>query len=212
MNALRSYISESLLDMGNVDNADALIEEFLKENYKITGSYTITDGIVDVKGSIVAISKDITSLTNGMFRFGEIKNNFYCINCPSLTSLEGAPRKVGRDFDCSRCKKLKSLEGAPEVVERHFYCINCDSLTSLEGAPQKVYNGFFCNYCQSLTSLKGAPKKTGGEFSCSNCDSLVSLIGAPEEVGGSFDCRNCGKKFIREEVTNICKVKKGIHL
>ena len=51
-----------------------------------------------------------------------IKNDFSCSGCNSLTSLEGAPQKVGGDFSCSRCTSLTSLEGAPKEVCGYFYC------------------------------------------------------------------------------------------
>ena len=76
-----------------------------------------------------------------------IKNNFSCSNCTSLTSLNGAPQKVGRDFVCSSCTSLTSLEGAPKEVSGDFSCSYCTSLTSLEGAPQKVRKDF-CNDVQ----------------------------------------------------------------
>ena len=57
MNTLKSYISESLLDIDNVDSSDALTEEFLEENYKIDGSYTIKGGVVDIKGNIIVTNK-----------------------------------------------------------------------------------------------------------------------------------------------------------
>ena len=135
MNTLKSYISESLLDIDNVDNTDALTEEFLKENYTM-GSYTIKNGVVDVKGSVTVVNRNIIQLTNGMFRFG----------------------KVSKSFDCSYCNSLKSLEGAPEEVGRDFSCIGCESLKTLEGTPQKIGGGFICGFCKSLISLKGAPQ------------------------------------------------------
>ena len=67
-----------------------------------------------------------------------IKNDFSCSNCNSLTSLEGAPKEVGRDFSCYNCISLSSFEGAPQKVGRDFVCNYCASLTSLEGAPKEL--------------------------------------------------------------------------
>ena len=53
-----------------------------------------------------------------------IKNDFSCSNCNSLTSLEGAPKEVGRDFSCNYCTSLTSLEGAPQKVGRYFNISN----------------------------------------------------------------------------------------
>ena len=107
MKSLKEYIEEGLLDrVKNKEvNHDAIIKEFLKDNYEIDGSYSIKDTnnklVVDVKGNIEAINKNITSLTNGLFEFGVVSGGFYCNYCRSLTSLEGAPTKVGGNFSCS---------------------------------------------------------------------------------------------------------------
>jgi hypothetical protein len=74
-------------------------------------------------------------------KFGIVSESFYCYG-NQLTSLEGAPQKVGNDFNCGY-----------------------NSLTSLVGAPQKVGGYFFC-YNNRLTSLEGAPLKVGGELWC----------------------------------------------
>ena len=59
-------------------NDTVLIEQFLKDNYDICGTYNI-DGknVVDVKGHVRVKNTDIESLTNGIFRFGKIKGGFY---------------------------------------------------------------------------------------------------------------------------------------
>ena len=136
--------------------------------------------------------------------FGEVTGNFLCYEL-GLTSLKGAPQKVGRHFDCYKNQftslegapqevggdficyynQLTSLEGAPQKVGRDFNC-SWNKLTSLEGAPQEVGRSFYCSTNQ-LISLKGAPQKVGVNFYCSS-NQLSSLEGAPTEVGGSFDC------------------------
>ena len=155
MKSLKEHILEGLLDIENNINADiteAVIEQFLKENYDIRGSYTIKETkkgfVVDIKGGVMVKNKNITSLTNGLFKFGTVGEHFYCGYCKSLTSLEGAPQKVGGEFDCA----------------------HCDNLTSLEGAPKEVGWDFYCTQCRSLKSLKGAPQKVGGSFNCKGCD------------------------------------------
>ena len=143
----------------------------------------------NVSGSFYC--SNCTSLTSLEGAPKEVGGAFVCNYCTSLTSLEGAPQKVGGDFYCNDCKSLTSLEGAPKEVGRAFVCNYCTSLTSLEGAPQKVGGNFYCNDCKSLTSLKGAPKEIKTDFSCSDCNSLTSLEGAPKEVGGDFICYDC---------------------
>ena len=160
MKNLKEYILESLLDDEEdlIDNNDALIRDFLEKNYTIYGSYIIKNNVVDAKGDVMVKNDKISSLTNGLFEFGKVDGNFNCACCNSLTSLEGAPKYVGKDFYCFFCNSLTSLEGAPKYVGKDFNCACCNSLTSLEGAPKYVGKDFYCFFCNSLTSLEGAPK------------------------------------------------------
>ena len=193
MKTLKIYIKESIFDdVEDIVNDDTvLIEQFLKDNYKITGSYIIKGGVVDVKGDVTVKNKNIESLTNGLFRFGTVHGCFYCVGCTKLTSLKGAPEKTNSDFYCSDCPNLTSLEGAPEEVGGNFVCHYCHNLTSLSGAPRKVWKGFDCDKCSELKSLKGAPEVVGGSFWCRGCNSLTSLEGGPREVGMHFYCHDC---------------------
>lgn len=52
----------------------------------------------------------------------EVTGNFYCFE-NQLTSLKGAPQKVGGDFWCQD-NKLVSLKGAPQKVGGNFVCYN----------------------------------------------------------------------------------------
>ena len=119
------------------------IQEFIDKQLEPESIY-ITDGnVINSKKSIVISDTD---LINGKlpFKFGRVDGYFDCDGCPSLTSLEGAPQKVGGNFYCSNCTSLKSLEGAPQEVVGDFYCRNCPSLKSLEDAPKKI-GGRFIN-------------------------------------------------------------------
>ena len=174
MKSLKEYVEEGLLD--RVKNKEVsheiLIEEFLKENYKIDGPYAIktTDKgfVVDVRGGDIEVkNENITSLTNGLFRFGD-DCGFWCSDCNSLKSLEGAPKEVGWSFDCSKSHSLRTLEGAPEKVKGDFDCSDCKSLKTLEGAPKKVDRYFYCRGCKLLKSLEGAPKEVDAIY-CSDC-------------------------------------------
>ena len=91
------------------------IQEFI-DNQPEPGSIYITDGNVINSKSNITIRD--TDLINGKlpFKFGRVDKNFICMKCPSLTSLEGAPQKVGGDFDCRMCTSLTSLEGAPKKI------------------------------------------------------------------------------------------------
>ena len=183
-----------------LDNDDAyfsgsdklIVREWIMDNYHINGKLIISDDlIVDCSGDVSVENINIDSLTNGLFRWGEVGGSFVCQCCNNLKTLEGAPKIVGESFYCDRCVNLKSLEGAPENVGRSFGCCGCSGLTTLKGAPKKTDNGFYCNSCINLTSLEGAPKEVGWSFVCSYCHNLTSLEGAPEKVGRLFDCGNC---------------------
>ena len=136
--------------------------------------------LVDVDWSFSCSGQDLEDLKG--VRFGKVSGDFYC-GSNRLTSLEGAPQKVGREFECGS-NRLTSLEGAPRKVGYSFGCNN-NQLTSLVGAPLEVGVSFVCRN-NELTSLEGAPQKVR-DFDCSN-NQLTSLEGAPQKVGRYFYC------------------------
>ena len=131
-------LRESLLDDNLIDEPDKMIkdeiEAFLKENYlgaaiKISNKPN-KDGKYEVSSTKDVNKKpriDLNSLTNGMFIWTIVDGSFRFSGCPSLNSLEGAPKEVGGDFEVLYCKSLKSLEGAPKEVGGWFYCYGCAS-------------------------------------------------------------------------------------
>ncbi|MBR5296455.1 MAG: hypothetical protein IKU29_01135, partial [Parabacteroides sp.] len=146
----------SILDVDTlVQNDKFFAEKWIEKNCRIDGTYTIKNNVVNVKGSVF-INQDVAIID---VQFGEVKGHFSCYNCQSLTSLQGAPKKVGNWFSCSGCNSLTSLQGAPEEVGNWFSCSGCNSLTSLQGAPEEVGGCFYCSQCSSLTSLQGASKE-----------------------------------------------------
>ena len=173
--SLNVYL-ESLLDDDDVylsKTDDEIIKKYINNNYTITGRITIPDDfVVNCKGSVLVKNLSITSLTNGLFRWGKVGGNFICALCDNLTSLEGAPEKVDGDFDCHDCKNLISLGGAPKEIYGNFKCNNCTNLTSLKGASKKVGGNFDCSDCVKLESLKDTPKKVGRDVICHNCPNL----------------------------------------
>ncbi len=150
------------------------IQSLIDRTVKIPDG-TVCDGDINFDGLGLKVLPDLSNLV--------VKGRFDC-SYNKLTSLEGAPEKVGGDFNCSG-NQLTSLEGAPKEVGGHFNCRN-NQLTSLEGAPEKVGGNFYCSD-NILTSLEGAPEKVGEHFICSD-NQLTSLEGAPKEVGGGFNC------------------------
>lgn len=189
---------ESLLDDEDVllKNADKSmvkiqkdkIHQWIKSNYQYTGRLSIKENgekfIVNLTGNLVFKNIRLKSLTNGIFEWGEITGNFRVPNL-YITSLEGAPKKVGGDFSCARCHGLTSLEGGPEEVGGNYDCSSCD-ITSLEGAPKEKGDHFNCCYCKNLTSLKGIPSK------------LNQLI-----------CWDCGKEFNEKELKKYCDCERA---
>lgn len=117
-----------------------IIETWLEQqnvrNYTINDDFTI-----DVVGNVNLNKKNLVRFPD-YIQFGIVKGNFNCYH-NHLTSLKGAPKKVGGNFICS-WNNLTSLKGAPETVGGGFNC-GSNQLTSLEGAPKKV-GDFVCSY------------------------------------------------------------------
>lgn len=179
----------------NIDkNIRASIRDFIKANYKgvFKVSKTINaDGKYEVSSvyGVVVTNKEIESLTNGLFVWTEARS-FDCSDCYLLTSLEGAPEKVGEKFTCFRCRSLKTLEGAPCEVGRSFVCSYCDALVSLSGSPGAVGKIFDCSHCKNLESLDGVPISAEIVLNCSHCPKLTSFKDLPQRVS-SFRCKGC---------------------
>ena len=105
MSTLQTPTKES--PFGGIGNNDTtLIKQFLKENYKINGTYdtyviyenngTSNIGcdvvVVSVDGDVRVKNRKIESLTGGLFRFGAVSGDFNCSFCSNITNLEGAPK------------------------------------------------------------------------------------------------------------------------
>ena len=73
------------------------IQEFIDNQPGSEYIYITDDNVINSKKSIVISDTD---LINGKlpFKFGRVDKNFICSNCPSLTSLEGAPPEVGGEI------------------------------------------------------------------------------------------------------------------
>ena len=137
--------------------ADVVNSLFIKQDGKFYDLYDLPDGFV-IKGDLDLSDKGLTKLPD--LSKVIVEGSFLCQN-NQLTSLEGAPQKVGGDFDCGY-NQLTSLQGAPQEVGGAFLCSN-NQLTSLQGAPQKVGGNFRCKNNQ-LTSLQGISKEIGGKI------------------------------------------------
>jgi len=159
-------------------------KKFSAEESKRPEDFGITDYEFD-KNGFLNVFQDVRlqekKLTKLPFNFGLVNGDFICRN-NKLTSLEGAPKEVGRTFNCSN-NQITSLEGAPQKVGQGFYC-SSNQLTSLEGAPREIPKNFYC-IRNELTSLKGAPKSVGGDFDYSE-NPIVSHDEAPAKVRGHY--------------------------
>lgn len=116
-------------------------------------------GKVDVGGKFE--SMDSNKLGFRGVKFGEVYGDFE-IGDLGLSSLEGAPEKVGGSFRIYSNSKLTSLKGGPSEVGESFLCLG-SNLYSLEGSPLKVDGDFYIRPLPA--SLIGAPLKIGGKFS-----------------------------------------------
>lgn len=94
-----SIFDDDIDVMGGVKDE---IKKFIESNYKYEGTIVISDkpnksGLYEVStdGNVVVKNFNITSLTNNLFEWSEVKGDFDCSCCDNLESLEGAPEKVG---------------------------------------------------------------------------------------------------------------------
>ena len=200
------------VSLEEISNKTISVEEknkVLQKNFSKDMESRIVGDII--KGDVDIRNKNLKKITDILdFSKIEVTGNFVCSD-NQLTTLEGAPRKVGMGFFCDH-NQLTSLEGAPQEIGFFttnsrggtFNCSN-NKLTSLKGAPQKkVGGGFYCDNNQ-LTSLAGAPREVGGHFECQN-NQLTSLAGAPIRVGGGFESDFSAedvKKAMKGEVNEI---------
>ena len=101
----------------------------------------------------------------------------YTINSQGEIDVDGSVNLAGKDF-----KELPYKFGR---VDGYFSLDGCKNLISLKNCPYCVINLFDCIFCRQLDSLEGCPK----------------------EVGKNFYCFGCKRKFTKEEVKSLCKVK-----
>ncbi len=94
--------------------------EFL--NKYTEGKWTINEktGLVDIEGDFVCSYEKYEKLTDFKgVKFGVVTGSFYC-HGNSLTSLEGAPKKVGRHFWCDNNSiSEKTLKLVWETIQKN---------------------------------------------------------------------------------------------
>ena len=168
--------------------------DYIDTNKKIKYEFT-----PDKNGDIDCSYNKLTTLRGAPQKIG---GSFRCFG-DELTSLKGAPQEIGGDFICAN-NELTTLEGAPQKVGGSFDCSN-NELTSLKGASQEIGGGFDCSF-NNLTTLEGSPQKVGRNFVCS-FNNLTSLKEAPQEISGGFNCKS-NKNLPKEEIIKYLKVTK----
>ena len=124
MISLKEYLAEGILDIEDKLDKDYIktqIEDFIKENYKGTGELKINlikdKYIVNCNKRVEVKNKNIKSLTNVFFEWGEVNGFFSCSYCDKLQSLEGSPKKVGGSFRCKNCGEQFTVEDVKEVCK-----------------------------------------------------------------------------------------------
>lgn len=134
----------SILDDIDVqlDNADevlkSMIIKWLKDNVesiqenKLKFDFNTAPITVDYDGDII-IDKRATSLTNGIFQWGEVDGNFFCCDCLNLKSLEGTAENISGNYYCGNCNSL-SLDNVSEKIKEKvvFNCEECENYGLLE--------------------------------------------------------------------------------
>ena len=172
---LRLGVSESIFQVIKLSKYERV------GNYVI-GEYEVTkEGIINVQGDVLILSKEPISSILDIGQFGKVSGSFNCQG-QKLTSLKGSPYSVGKDFNCSY-NRLETLEYSPEFVGGKFDCSN-NQLLTLEGSPVLIDGSFVCS-SNKLVSLKGGPRRVVDRFDCS-FNNLESLIGGPKEVGSHY--------------------------
>jgi hypothetical protein len=137
-----------------------------------------SDGVWVIHGDVDISQRSLSELPD--LSSVEVEGGFYCAG-NHLTSLKGAPKKVGGTFNCSH-NRLTSLEHGPAEVGGLYNCEE-NFLTNLKGAPREALS-FDCSN-NTLSSLEGAPEKVTSTFLCVNT-AVPSLKGAPREIAD--DC------------------------
>ena len=87
----------------------------LNQHFETTGEVTISDkGLVSCTGDVEL--KNMQNFQRFPVSFEKVDGSFLCVG-GRLTSLEGAPQRVGGDFDCTLNNLTLSLDGLSSHIE-----------------------------------------------------------------------------------------------
>jgi Leucine-rich repeat (LRR) protein len=79
--------------------------------------------IISANGSVYIRNNDLEELTNGLFKFTNIRGSFDISGSKNLKTLKNGPIRVLGEFNISRCTSLDSLEYCPNNVAGDFTCL-----------------------------------------------------------------------------------------
>ena len=87
----------------------------LNQHFETTGEVTISDeGLVSCTGNVEL--KNMQNFQRFPVSFERVDGSFLCVG-GRLTTLEGAPQRVGGDFDCTLNNLTLSLDGLSSHIE-----------------------------------------------------------------------------------------------
>lgn len=100
--AIENAIKDKIIDWIN-DNVKSIQENKLEFDFNTMPVTVNYDGDIEFK-------TNITSLTDGHFQWGEVKGDFCCVNCHSL-SLDNVSEKIKEKvvFNCDECERYGLL-------------------------------------------------------------------------------------------------------
>lgn len=206
MISLKEYINEGLLDRvkDKEINHEALITEFIRENYTISGQLQlrkVKDCYQVTCNGVVKYTGTGDSLTNGFFKWKRVKS--FGVYNKTLKSLKGAPEfcQGGGEFVLSNVKGLSDLKGLPRKIE-NLYIGGCNDLETLTGTKFEC-NTFFLENCDNIKTLEGLPKIID-KVIVRDYDNLKSLEGAPQECL-SFECYSCKSLSNIDDCPSACR-------
>lgn len=172
------YVRQFIISQNFDISGDIKLLGIFKQEGHYYDLYNLPKGFV-YKGTLDLSGMKLTKLPD--LSDIEVTGSFICRD-NALTSLVGAPKKVGGSFFCN-ANKLTDLTGAPEYVGGNFYC-TYSKLQTLQGSPKIVGGSFVCSG-NNLETLKGAPQKVGENFDCSY-NKLQNLEYLPKDIGGKI--------------------------
>lgn len=106
------------------------IHDLLLEHFRLSGTYTIHNGVVDVTGDVTFSNNNLTQMP---VNFGTVYGDFIIRNS-GVTTLVGSPKIVTQRFTADNCSNLTTCLGAPEHVLGSFTIYKCP-LENLQGFP-----------------------------------------------------------------------------